>query len=121
VQRQQAQAPSGRLQADFSGTTSGNDVAYVLRRNDGAFRLVMLVENRIVCDVNYRHIEGAAVIRKDQLASTSWADGRTHTPDGDGVLLILDPNDPASALVLFEQAGALVSVRPADYHSLILG
>jgi len=119
--QQQARNPSGRLQADFSGTARGGDVAYILRRDDGAFRLVMLVDNRIACDVNYRHIEGAAVIRRDQLASASWVDGRTRTPDGDGILVILDPNDTTSALVLFEESRALVSARPADYRNLILG
>jgi hypothetical protein len=119
--RQQAQTPSGHLPGDFSGTANGHDVAYVLTRDDGAFRLVMLVGNAIACDVNYRHIKVAGVVRKDQLASTDWVDGRTRTPDGDGLLIVLDPHDATSGLVLFEQGGALHSARPVDYRRLNLG
>jgi hypothetical protein len=119
--RQQAQTPSGHLLGDFSGTANGHDVAYVLTRDDQSFRLVMLVGNAIACDVNYRHIEVAGVVRKDQFASANWLDGRTRTPDGDGLLIVLDPHDASSGLVLFEQGGALHSARPVDYRRLNLG
>jgi len=119
--RQQGQTPSGRLTGDFSGTSDGHDVAYVLTRDDRSFRLVMLAGDAIACDVNYRHLEVVGVVRKDQFASANWVDGRTRNPDGDGLLLVLDPHDPSSGLVLFRQGGTLASARLADYRNLNLG
>jgi hypothetical protein len=119
--RERGQTASGRLLGDFSGTANGQDVAYVLTRDDGSFRLVVLVANSIVGDVNYGHIEVAGVVRKDQFASANWVDGRIRNPDGDGLLIVLSARDPTSGLVLFMQGGVLRSARPADYRNLNLG
>jgi hypothetical protein len=121
--RQHAQTASGRLSGNFSGASDGQngDAAYLLTKGDGSFRLIMLIGNEIACDVNYNHIEVAAVVRKPQVASANWVDGRTRTPDGDGLLIVLGKHDPASGLILFMQGGVLRSARPVDYRSLNLG
>jgi hypothetical protein len=118
--RQKNQSPSGRLVGDFSGAASGRDVAYVLTRTDGTFRLVMLIGNATACDIPYPYVEVAAVIPKDRFASIAWVDGRLPSPDGDGLLIVLDKHDVSSGLVLFRQAGTLFSARPVDYRSISL-
>jgi len=118
--RQNNQSPSGRLVGDFSGAASSHDVAYVLTRTDGSFRVVMLVGNAMVRDVTYPDVEVAAVIPKDRFASIAWADGGHPAPDGDGLLIVLGKHDVSSGLVLFRQAGTLLSARPVDYRSISL-
>lgn len=118
--RGQGQTPSGRLLGNFSGAGKGHNVAYVLTGDDGFFRLVMLIGNGVAWDVKYPHIEVAGVVPKDRLAAADWVGGGPRTPEGDGLLIVLGQHDPTSGLVLFKQAGALLSSRPVDYRNLNL-
>jgi len=112
------QSPSGRVPLDLSSQDTDRDVAYVLTRSDRTFRLVLLVNGVVKCDVTYPTVAVAARIRKDDLNSIKWKDQSPPESDGDGLMLLMGKDDPASGLVLFLRGGALASARPVDYRSI---
>lgn len=108
----------GRIEGDFSGTGGGRDVAYALRRDDGSFRVVMLLNGEKLYDVTYSTLGIAARIPKGNLANIEWASSPPDAPDGDGLLLVLHPGDTTSGLVIFSKAGRTGSAAPLNYQSI---
>jgi hypothetical protein len=119
--RQHGQRPSGRLLGDFSGAANGRDVAYVLKRADGSFRVVMLIRDSVAYDGTFSKLQFAAVIPKDRFSSLRWVDAPPASPpSGDGLLIVMRDYGEPSALVLYREAGVLHSARAADYESIQL-
>ncbi|MBV9086604.1 MAG: hypothetical protein JOY79_03900 [Acidobacteriaceae bacterium] len=118
--RENGRYPSGRLPADFFSVGTQRDVAYVLTRADKSFRLVLLVNGVVKCDVTYPSIAVAARVSKDDLGSIKWKDQSSVDSEGDGILLVLNKDDVGSGLVVFFQGRALASARPLDYPTISL-
>jgi hypothetical protein len=108
---------NGRMEGNFSGTGEGRDVAYVLRREDG-FRVVMLTNGQNRYDVTYPAVAIAARIPKGSLGNVEWSGTPPEAPDGDGLLLVLEAGNPASAVVVFIKGDRITSAAPLNYQNI---
>ncbi|HEV2112900.1 MAG TPA: hypothetical protein VGR50_02050 [Terriglobales bacterium] len=113
---------SGHLEGNFTGTQRGNESAYVFIRESGQQagerRLVILDNNQVLMDAGYKALAIAAIVPKENFAATEWQDKSAPAPpDGDGVLIVRDANDPKSGVVLYASGGKLATAQPASYQS----
>jgi hypothetical protein len=120
------QQPQGHIPVKFSGDDSSGDSAYIFatiqaNHDPRLRRLVIFVKNRIQYDDNFPQIAIAAVIAKNRLANIAWQ-GKSGgvPPNGDGLLIVRNARDPASAIVVFLSGVRLVTRAPADYRSIQL-
>jgi hypothetical protein len=113
--------PAGRITGNFSGKGTGRDVAYLLVDAAGARRVVLLADNENRYDTKFPYIGLAVRVPKENLNSIKWAGGKApEGVDGDGLLLLRKPDDPASAIVLFLSGRGIVSASPANYQEINL-
>lgn len=113
--------PAGRITGNFSGKGTGRDIAYLLVDAAGARRVVLLADNENRYDTKFPYIGLAVRVPKENLNSIKWAGGRApEGVDGDGLLLLRKPDDPASAIVLFLSGRGIVSASPANYQEINL-
>ncbi|HEU5451013.1 MAG TPA: hypothetical protein VFU76_03455 [Terriglobales bacterium] len=111
----------GRMPADFSGTGHGRDVAYFLIGPKGERRIVLLNEGVSRYDAILPSVAAVSVIPKDQLSRIEWFRGQgPANASGDGLLVIRNANDPASALVLLLNDNQVISFAPANYENIVL-
>lgn len=117
--RNNALPVSGRVAGDFSGSGDGRDVAYILRRDDGSYRVVMLVSAENRYDVTYANVAAVARIPKALVASIAWNGPPPEDPDGDGLLLVMrGTGDTKQAVALFDKGPRIISSAPADYQTI---
>jgi hypothetical protein len=111
----------GRMPADFSGTGHGRDVAYFLIGPQGERRVVFLSEGVSRYDAIFPSLAAVAVIPKDELNRIEWVRGQGPTNvSGDGLLVVRNGNDPASAMVLLLNGTQVISFAPANYQNIVL-
>lgn len=111
----------GRLAGDFSGAGHGRDAAYFLIGPKGEHRLVLLTENANRYDAIFQSLAAVAVIPKDEVGKIEWVRGqKPGAIDGDGLLVIRNGTDPASAMVLFLSGSQVTSYAPVNYQNIIL-
>ncbi len=118
--RSAGQPPAARITGDFSGRGVSNDVAYVLLGADSSRRLVLLVHGENRYDANYPFIGIAARVPKSNIGLINWVGQPPQNVDGDGLLVTLKPDDPASGLVLFTSGDRIVTGVPANYQAVRL-
>ncbi len=115
------QQPSGRIPGDFSGHGTGLDVVYLLVSQDGLRRVVLLADNENRYDTKFPYIGLAARVPKGSLNSIQWVGGKgPEAVDGDGILLVRQKDNAASAIVLFLSGRTIVSASPVNYQSINL-
>jgi len=113
--------PVSRVQGDFSGAGTGRDVAYLLVAPDGSRRVVLLAGNENRYDTRFPFIGLIARIPKDAVRSIKWlGDKAPQGVAGDGLLLVREPQDGASGLVLFLSGRGIVSAVPVNYPDISL-
>jgi hypothetical protein len=118
--RGNGQQASGRISGDFTGQ-GPVDAAYLLVNDEtGKRRIVMVGHNALRFDSLFDQIGVIGLLPADKVSSTEWALSPSGTPDGDGLVVIADGNDPASATVFFLQGQKVLVAKPADYNSLRL-
>jgi len=111
----------GRITGVFTPNARGEDAAYLLIREDGARRVVVVSGGQALYDAQFPAMAGIARLSKENVASVEWQGGKPPQPvDGDGLLLVRDGNDPTSALALFFRNGNVVFASPAKYDSIAL-
>jgi hypothetical protein len=108
---------SGRIPADFGG---GRDVAYILADLNGGRRVVLLIGGENRYDSQFPYLALATRIPRSSFAATQWLGRQTPQPDGDGLLLVRAPNEPASGLVLYTEGRRIMSAVPLDYQTISL-
>lgn len=118
--RGQGIAPGGRVGGDFSGKGDLRDVAYVLIAGDGSRRLVLLAGGVDRYDVKYPFIGLIARVPRGAVNAIQWVGKAPAQPDGDGLLIVRKPDDPASGLVLFLSGTRMLSGVPVNYQSISL-
>jgi hypothetical protein len=105
-----------RVEGDFSGTGTGRDAVYVLRRITGdGYRIVLMIKGEDRYDVTYDSLAVVARFPKSLIDSTEWRGFKPDSVDGDGILLVLKADDPTAAVVLFTQGKRVISAAPGDY------
>ena len=109
---------SGRMKADFSGANDGRDEVYVLRRKNGALRVVILSKDENRYDTQYEKLAVVAPFPKSLVESTQWVGGAPEAPDGDGLLIASDPGNTAHTVVIFLKGTRIISGQPANYQGI---
>lgn len=121
----------GRVPGDYSGKKNPRDIAFVLASagpqpegvpaGTGPRRVVLLVEGVNVYDAEYPMIVGMARVPKEFIANIDWGKNPPpETVDGDGLLIVRNPDDPASGLVFFLSDKRIVSGVPVNYSQIRL-
>jgi hypothetical protein len=116
------QKPATRVEFSPVGSTLSRGVAYLLAREDGARRLVVLVDDRSVFDACYSRIDGIALVPVTSFPKLKWGHWQapTQKPNGDAIMVVRDATDPRSAELLFFSNGTLFSGVPRDYSTIDL-
>ncbi len=109
---------ASRIPAAFSGREG--DTAYILTKDDGSKRVVILSAGRNVYDATYTYLGVAARVKKSIVPSITWAGNPSEEPDGDGLFVLRAPNDPASGLIIFIKGDRIITAAPKDYRTIRL-
>ncbi|MGH9668970.1 MAG: hypothetical protein ACRD3A_02515 [Terriglobales bacterium] len=117
--RRQGQTPAARISGDFAGGGSA-DVAYVLKRRGGMLRVVLLSRGKNRYDTNFSPLALVARVPKAALDSIQWTDKVPGAPDGDGLLIVRNTDDPNTAVVVMLTGGKVITGRPPTYRDLRL-
>ena len=112
---------SGRVEGNFSGTGGARDAGYVLiDQTDNTRRVILIAEGVNVYDATFPEVAIAARVRKGILSTITWLGDAPETPDGDGLLIVRERNNPASGLVLFVKGKRIISAVPENWQNLRL-
>ena len=113
--------PSGHIVADFGGSGSAVDSAYLLIDTSGRKRVSMLAKGAVAYDAIFPKVELLARISKSAMAKIQWmSSGPPLPPDGDGLLVVQNANDPTASVVLLRHGAQTLSARPADFNKIDL-
>ena len=113
-------ASSGHITGDFGGR-GGGDSAYFLVDSTGRKRVSMLSKGMVAYDAIFAQVDAVARIPKSNLAKIQWMSPAPRvSPDGDGLLIIQNANDPTASVVLLRQDTQTSSARPADFNKIDL-
>lgn len=118
--RANGQPPSGAISGHFGSQDGPLDGAYILLNAQGDHRVVMLAGTKVVWDVSIPKLAAVVRVPKDLFAATEWKGGTQPQPDGDGLLLVRDPDDRGASTVVYLQNGKPASAVPADYQRVRL-
>lgn len=111
----------GRLQGDFSGSGTGNDVAYLLQGPNDQRRVVIIANHQNRYDGRFPYIGLIARIPKDLVSSIQWVGDKPPVGMiGDGLLLVRAPNDAQSGVVIFLTESGVISAVPKNFGNIEL-
>jgi hypothetical protein len=113
--------PAGHIVADFCGRGSAIDSAYLLVDTTGRKRVSMLAKGAVAYDALFPKVDFLARIPKSTMAKIQWmSSGPSLPPDGDGLLVVQNANDPTASVVLLRHGPQTLSARPADFNKIDL-
>jgi hypothetical protein len=119
--RNAGQKATGHFTGDFDGhRTALKDSVYLLVNLDGQRRIIIITNDQVRYDVKYAHAGLVAVIPKDNFGRIQWKTSNSAQPDGDALLILRNPQDRSSGLVLYFSDGKLESAVPSDYQTINL-
>jgi len=116
----QDQSIAGKVSGNFSGADGVDDIAYILKANSGAYRVVMVAHGKPVYDERFPVVGIATRVPKSRVSTIDWVGRPPETPDGDGLLILRKPDDRASGLVIFLQGSRVVTAVPSNYQAIHL-
>ncbi|MGZ7100305.1 MAG: hypothetical protein ACXVJ8_17680 [Candidatus Angelobacter sp.] len=112
---------SGRIVGDFGGRGGAADSAYLLVDATGRRRVSMLARGTVAYDAIFPKVDALARISKSTMAKIQWmSSGPALPPDGDGLLVVQNANDPTASVVLLKHGSQTLSARPADFNKIDL-
>jgi hypothetical protein len=113
--------PAGHIVADFSGSGNPIDSAYLLIDTSGRKRVTMLSRGTVAYDAIFPKVDFLARISKSAMGKIQWmSSGPPLAPDGDGLLVVQNANDPTASVVLLRHGSQTLSARPADFNVIDL-
>src|SRR4029079_15649945 len=119
--RDNDQPAQARVAGDFTGQGGSSDAAYLfINEATGKRRIVFVGHGSAYYDVNFDKLDGIARLPHRFIDRVDWASPLAAPPDGDGLVLVLDGEDPQSAVVLFLKDKKIVSAKPANYQRMRL-
>jgi len=116
--RTRGQQGDAQIPADYTG--SGESHAYLLRDEDKSWRVLIIADGRVYCDIRYRSVAVAARVPKGYMRSIKWSEPAAPEFDGDGLLIVGSADDPASGVVLSLHGNNVSENHPADYRVIRL-
>jgi hypothetical protein len=119
--RNAGQKATGHFNADFDGRqTAIKDSVYLLVNLNGQRRVVVIVNDQVRYDVKYPSVGLLSVIPKNNLNRIQWKTANPEPQDGDALLILRNPPDHSSGLILYFSDGQLESAVPSDYQAINL-
>lgn len=113
--------PSGHIVADFGGSGSAVDSAYLLIDTSGRKRVSMLAKGAVGYDAIFPKVDFLARISKSAMTKIQWMSSDPPLPsDGDGLLVVQNANDPTASVVLLRHGSQTLSARPTDFNKIDL-
>ena len=113
--------PAGHIAADFEGSSRLSDSAYLLIDSSGRKRVSMVARGAVAYDAIFPRVDFLARIPKSAMAKIQWMlSGPPLPPDGDGLLVVQNANDPTASVVLLRHGAQTLSARPADFNKIDL-
>jgi hypothetical protein len=113
--------PAGHIAADFEGSSRLSDSAYLLIDTSGRKRVSMVARGAVAYDAIFSRVDFLARIPKSAMAKIQWmSSGPPLSPDGDGLLVVQNANDPTASVVLLRHGAQTLSARPADFNKIDL-
>ena len=113
--------PLGHIAADFSGRGNAIDSAYLLIDTSGRKRVSMLAKGTVAYDAIFPKVDFLARISKSAMTKIQWMSaGPPLAPDGDGLLVVQNANDPTASVVLLRHGSQTLSAHPADFNKIDL-
>lgn len=113
--------PAGHIVADFQGSSRLSDSAYLLIDTSGRKRVSMLARGAVAYDAIFPRVDFLARISKSAMTKIQWmSSGPPLPPDGDGLLVVQNANDPTASVVLLRHGSQTLSTRPADFNKIDL-
>jgi hypothetical protein len=109
---------AGRIRGDFSGLADARDVAYVLRRKDGTFRVIILSKGGNRFDLTYEQLAFVALVPRQAFSSIQWVGRPPEEPEGDGLLIAYRPGDVNGSVIVYLSGDRTTTGAPANYQSL---
>jgi hypothetical protein len=110
---------SSHIALDANGTGERNDNAYLLTNNKGEKRIVLIIDGNKAYDARYQRGSAIARVPKEALSNIKWGATPPTGATGDALLLVRDPDDVASGLVIYyNNAGHVLTASPANYQTL---
>jgi hypothetical protein len=117
--RDGGQQPASRIEFKPVADGLSRGVAYLLAREDGARRLVVLIDHQPIYDAAFSRLDGIALVPTASFPKLKWG-APAQKPAGDAILMVRDASDPRSAELLFFPNGTLFSGVPKDYSAIDL-
>jgi hypothetical protein len=113
--------PAGHIVVDFAGRGHAIDSAYLLLDASGRKRVSMLANGTVAYDAIFPKVDFLARISKSAMTKIQWMSaGPPLAPDGDGLLVVQNANDPTASVVLLRHGSQTLSARPADFNKIDL-
>lgn len=109
---------SAHVALDMSGGGEKNDGAYFLVNERGDKRLVVLMHGNKVYEARFPTLSAIARVPKDAMSRIQWSGSDPVDVQGDGLLVLRNPEDPASAVVLFYNGRSTSSVAPTNWQQV---
>jgi hypothetical protein len=109
---------SAHVALDMSGAGEKNDGAYFLVNERGDKRLVVLMHGNKVYEARFPTLSAIARVPKDAMPRIQWSGSDPVDVQGDGLLVLRNPEDPASAVVLFYNGRSTSSVAPTNWQQV---
>jgi hypothetical protein len=116
----QDQLPVSQLRLDTEEPEP--TMAYLLTGLDGSKRVVLLHHGRLLYDSRFLRLAGIARVPKVAMAQVRWSNTSDPEPlpTSDGLLLVPDTTDVASARILFTIQDRVSAAAPVDFREIIL-
>ncbi len=112
---------TGRAAGDYGGTGNPQDAAYLLVNSEGKRRVVILAGHQNRYDVRFPSMGFIARVPKASVGSIRWKNDKgPASVTGDGLLLVRQPENPESGVVVFLTADAITSFTPAVWREVQL-
>ena len=114
---------SGHITAQFDTAEDRPDSAYIFIETHGPQvgmrRVVMLERNEEKLDITYPSLAIAGRVAHDNFPTIQWQ-GKPPVlpPDGDGLLVVLKADDPASGIIFYTRSRQIVTLAPANYQNV---
>jgi hypothetical protein len=80
----------------------------------------LLAGSEVAYDAIFPKVDLLARIPKASFANIKWIAAPRTAPDGDGLLVIENIQDPSASLVLLKHGAQIDSARPADFTQIDL-
>jgi hypothetical protein len=109
--------PASRIEFRPVNDGLSRGVAYLLAREDGARRLVVLIDHKPIYDAAFSRLDGIALVPTTSFPKLKWGTP-AQKPAGDAILVVRDAMDPHSSELLYFPDGTLFSGVPKDYTAI---